>query len=300
MPQYKIFFARFPYKNAECPDSTDWFAMAVYKAKTDPRFSEVYSQPFDDTPITMTRNMAVKTAREAGCDLLCMLDSDMGPDSEPDSKPFWETTINFMLAHSGPCLVAAPYCGPPPHENMFVFQWAMYRNNEQSPHNAGLRLEQYTREEAQKMVGIGEVAALPTGLILIDMRAFKPLTPPYFYYEWADKEHSAKASTEDVTFTRDVSLSGTPVYCNWDAWAVHHKDSKVRKPRLWTMDAVREEFRVAVLSNRKNDDKMMNVAQTQIQRLSEPARLAQRGPVTFERGLNGLVEAQVSHESRSE
>jgi hypothetical protein len=61
---------------------------------------------------------------------------------------------------------------------------------------------------------------------------------PWFYYEWADKYCAAKASTEDVTQTRDLSMVGTqklgysPVYCNWDAWAGHWKPKCVGKPQV--------------------------------------------------------------------
>jgi len=93
-----------------------------------------------------------------------------------------------------------------------------------------------------KMAGIQECAALPTGLIMYDMRVFELTEPktledkPWFYYEWSDMYASNKASTEDVTMTRDVSLVGTqklgynPVYCNWDAWAGHWKPKCVGKP----------------------------------------------------------------------
>jgi hypothetical protein len=74
------------------------------------------------------------------------------------------------------------------------------------------------------------------------MRVFELTEPkkegdkPWFYYEHPDIYQSQKASTEDVTMTRDVSLVGTqklgynPVFCNWDAWAGHWKPKCVGKP----------------------------------------------------------------------
>jgi len=100
----------------------------------------------------------------------------------------------------------------------------------------------YDRHTAVKMAGIQECAALPTGLIMYDMRVFEltePKSPedkPWFYYEWKDHFCADKASTEDVTQTRDSSLVGTqklgynPVFCNWDAWAGHWKPKCVGKP----------------------------------------------------------------------
>jgi hypothetical protein len=58
---------------------------------------------------------------------------------------------------------------------------------------------------------------------------------------------------------------------------------------LWTVDAVREEFREAILSGRKDREKMTNVAQTRVRRMSEPVRLAQRGVISPIQSLNGLV-----------
>jgi hypothetical protein len=255
-----VMFARFPYMNAECPDVTDWLLETVLKAKRDPRIGRVLSQRYDDTPITMTRNKAVADARREGVDFLLMIDSDMRPDCEPDGKPFWDTSLDFALANP-PCIVAAPYCGPPPHENVYVFQFSGRMNETRNPSWA---LEQYTREEAAVRSGIERVAALPTGLMLIDMRALDRLRPSpdrgHFYYEWSDHTCSQKASTEDVTFTRDVCLAGVDIYCNWDAWAGHWKRHLVRKPRPLTVDAVRAQFADALRANISTTEKLLFVA----------------------------------------
>jgi hypothetical protein len=140
------------------------------------------------------------------------------------------------------------------------------------------------------MTGIQHCAALPTGLIMFDMRAFD-LTEPkakqaglldrlmapieqqfsdkvpvtlaqtrefaqrcldakqdaensWFYYEWTDQYQSEKASTEDVTATRDIASHGTlelgynPLRVNWDAWAGHWKVKCVDKPVRITSEDV--------------------------------------------------------------
>jgi hypothetical protein len=123
---------------------------------------------------------------------------------------------------------------------VYVFRW----QNIQTGHpNPDFQLEMYDRHTAVKMSGIQECAALPTGLIMYDMRVFDLTEPkddqdkPWFYYEFKDRFQADKASTEDVTMTRDVSLVGTqklgfnPVYCNWDAWAGHWKPKCVGKPQ---------------------------------------------------------------------
>lgn len=231
--------------SSEVPDIREWMVPLVAEASRDPRVDNIRVWNLADTPITMTRNRAVLMARQFEVDVLVMVDSDMKPDfaqGDAGAKPFFKSSFDFFVDHyhKGPCVIGAPYCGPPPVECVYVFRW----QNMQSTHpNPDFQLEMYDRNTAVKMSGIQECAALPTGLIMYDMRAFEltePKTPqdkPWFYYEWKDKFCAEKASTEDVTMTRDISLVGTqklgynPVYCNWDAWAGHWKPKCVGKPQ---------------------------------------------------------------------
>ena len=230
--------------SSEVPDIREWMVPLVADLSKDPRVDQIRVWNLADTPITMTRNRAVLQAREFGVDVLVMIDSDMKPDmlaGHPDAKPFFPTSFDFFVKHyhKGPCIIGAPYCGPPPNECVYVFRW---QNQQSHNPNPDFQLEMYDRHTAVKMAGIQECAALPTGLIMYDMRVFELTEPktledkPWFYYEWSDMYASNKASTEDVTMTRDVSLVGTqklgynPVYCNWDAWAGHWKPKCVGKP----------------------------------------------------------------------
>ncbi len=251
----RIMIARFPFGNQEVPDIGDYLATLVPKLKADPRVGEILRVREDDTPITMTRNKVCKLALEAHCDLILMIDSDMKPDDVlPRSRPFWETSLDFMLNHPGPSCVAAPYCGPPPHENVYIFHWMKHQND--NP-NVDLKLEQYSREQAFMMAGIQEVAALPTGLFLLDTRALKYLKKPWFDYEYTDEYHTEKATTEDVYFTRNLSLAGVPVYCNWDSWAGHWKRKLVRKPAPLTVQSVRDQFREAIVKGISDQEKII-------------------------------------------
>lgn len=252
-----LLIARFPFGNSEAPSVANWLVSTVVQLKSDPRIGVIHRMEVDDTPITMGRNRVLKAARDMRVDYVLMIDSDMAPDlAYPGAKPFLPGALDFALQHEGPCIVAAPYCGPPPHENVYVFRWAAFETNDP---NHGMRLEQYHREEAAIRGGFEEVAALPTGLILINMRALERMLPPWFYYEWADKEQSEKASTEDVTFTRDASLAGVRVYCYWDAWAGHHKRKCVGKPTYLTVDLVREQFAEVVRRNHRSNEKLVHV-----------------------------------------
>jgi hypothetical protein len=265
MSKVNVLFARFPGGASEHPDTSDWLVQTVIKAKADPRIDKVFHWRIDDTPITMGRNRCIKQAKKAGADVVVMIDSDMKPDAylpgnphalghDPLARPFWDSSFDFLMKHQGPCAVAAPYCGRPPHENIFVFQWAHLQDDHP---NVDVKLDQYSREEAARMMGIQEAAALPTGLFMFHTAAVDVLTPPYFTYEWADEEQTEKASTEDVVFTRDLSLAGVKQYCNWDAWAGHWKLKCVPRPTLLACNDVRENFRQAVLRNQPSNERLL-------------------------------------------
>lgn len=258
--KFDIFIARFPYGRTEDYEVGSFLARTIVEMKGDPRIGEIYNRCYDDTPITMTRNLAVEDATAANADIMLLVDSDMAPDCclntsdrpalhfHPHAKPFWNSTFNFMIDHKGPCMVASPYCGPPPHENIFVFHWDNIQSG--SP-GVDVKLSQFTRHEAAQRGGFEKVGALPTGLMAIDMRIFKnsKIPKPYFDYEFGDKAQTNKSTTEDVFFTRNVFLAGYDVYCNWDAWSGHVKRKIVLPPVIWTPDGVRKEFRDAVSSN---------------------------------------------------
>lgn len=255
-----VMFAFFPYQQVEHPDIRRWTVPTILKCKADPRIGEIHHIDCDDTPITMTRNLACKRAKEVGADLLCMIDNDMRPDlylGTPGAKPFWDSTLDFMIKHHGPCCVAAPYCGPPPHENIYVFRLA----KKQSDHpNQDFAIEQFSREDAAPRAGIEEVAALPTGLFLMDVRGLDAIDPPWFDYDYADPPfNTRKSTTEDVFFTRNLTLAGVPVYCNWDAWAGHHKRKCVGKPVLLCQDAIRKDLRDAIQRGYNCNERLIDI-----------------------------------------
>lgn len=268
---FSVMFARFPYGGTDRISVTDWLVGAVVSCKLDPRVSSVYHIAINDTPITMSRNKAVEAAKAAKADYLVMVDSDMLPDAylpsnknrldtDSSARPFWDSSWEFMLRHRehGPCMVGSPYCGPSPHQNVYVFRWATFQNDHP---NADLRIEQYTREEAVIRSGFEEVACLPTGLVIIDMRVFdNPLVnPPYFTYEYTDKYEMKKASTEDCVFTRDLNMANIPLYCNWDAWSGHWKQQCVGRPKPIFREQVHQKFVDAVQKNVSMKQKLVFV-----------------------------------------
>ena len=288
--KFNVGFVTFSYGgnggiSSEVPNIREWMVPLVTNASKDPRIGQIRVWNLADTPITMTRNRAVIQARESGVDVLVMIDSDMFPDmraGQPDAKPFFESSFDFLVNHysKGPVVIGAPYCGPPPVECVYVFRW----QNHQSAHaTPDYQLEMYDRHTAAKMAGIQECAALPTGLIMYDMRSFELTEPkaegdkPWFYYEWKDKYHSEKASTEDVTQTRDLSWVGAqklgynPLFCNWDAWAGHWKPKCVGKPIPIDAAGVSQKLRAAVESGHDNRVKVVNLSMApEMKRALEP------------------------------
>jgi hypothetical protein len=252
----RIFIARFPFQNQECPDIADWLVSTVLQMKSDPTIGEILHARYDDTPIFMTRNRAVKDALAKHAEYILMIDSDMKPDLPlPGSRPFWPHAWEFARKHHGPCCVAAPYGGPPPHENVYVFKWATFQSD--CP-DSNFKLEQFTREEAAYRSGFEGVGALPTGLILMDLRGFSFIKPPWFQYEWEDEYQTHKASTEDCFTTRNLSLAGVPQYVFWDAWAGHHKRKCVGRPTLISSDHVADNLKAA-LTRPRSDQRMVMV-----------------------------------------
>lgn len=277
--------------SSEVPDIREWMVPLVANASKDPRIDQIRVWNLADTPITMTRNRAVLQAREHGVDVLVMVDSDMKPDlyaGAADFKPFFQSSFDFFVNHhhKGPCVIGAPYCGPPPVECVYVFRWQNMASHNPNP---DFQLEMYDRNTAAKMAGIQECAALPTGLIMYDMRAFDLTAPktatdkPWFYYEWKDHFCAEKASTEDVTMTRDVSLVGTqklgynPVYCNWDAWAGHWKPKCVGKPVFIEANSVAQKMKTSWEANVESGVKIVDFRSAAADKIPAPKEFDSMG-----------------------
>ena len=291
--KYKIAIARMPGDGWESAGLVTWLMRLMVRITRemdhkDGRIENALDVVIPcDTPITMVRNRAVKQAKDAGCDYILMLDSDNIPDylvgSDPNAKPFFDTAWNFAMStrdweddmRAGlikdgvdedevgnqvydkypPITIAAPYCGPPPLENVFIFKWKSWQSNSADP---SFKLEMIEREEAVQRSGIEQVPALPTGVILFDLRVFgyvgcdpaRQLEPPWFDYEFTDDYMTHKGTTEDVYTTRNASLIGLPQYVAWDSWAVHLKDKFVGKPHPITQDMVSDSLIAAVKGGR--------------------------------------------------
>lgn len=300
-----VLICHFPYGGnggfqSEHPAIRRWEVETVLKMKADPRIGVVDSIDLADTPIPMTRNKAIRLAQQSGKHLCLMVDSDQDPQrhaGESWYKPFWDVAFDEIHAHyqQGPLVIGAPYCGPPPRENVYVFQFES-NMSQLGIDESIVRLEQYTRSHAAMMTGIGEVAALPTGMILFDMRVFdiyKPSSKPrrqvlrdlrdgtisinqaeielmegWFHYEWKDGYCDEKASTEDVSSTRDLGLACAaalgynPLRCAWDSWIGHNKPWNCGKPVYYKVENVAESFKSVMQRNESVDDRIVDLRST--------------------------------------
>lgn len=244
--KFKILKAHFPYPSEHYAVS-QWASDMEKTCVNDPKIESLTSVYLADTPVTMTRNLAVKLAIENKMDILIMIDADMGADLINPNQTFWETTFNFMLSrwNQAPSIVAVPYCSAPPVEAVMGFKWSTTQTDDPNPN---YQLKKYDRDESVLLKGILPAAAVGTGLVAIDMRIFTGFTlpngqvvklnkKPYFYYEWADEAQTTKLSTEDVVFSRNAGLTFAEhgldtVFINWDCWAKHYKVKEVGKPQL--------------------------------------------------------------------
>jgi hypothetical protein len=172
--------------------------------------------------IAMGRNLQVKEAMQLGLSHLLFIDPDMLPDTyleaDPQATPVWDTFWSFMQANPGSVL-AAPYCGPPPKEEVHVF----------SPNPSG-DLKRVSREQAAALHGWQQVGGAGTGFMLIDMDVFKALKNPYFHDVYTDETESKLRNSQDVDFSKKCWEAGIPMYVNFDCWCDHQQMVHIRRP----------------------------------------------------------------------
>ena len=244
MPTYRLLIAQFPYGGCTHPDVSDFVAYTYAKCLRDSTLSAVELWRKDGTPLHTLRNACLLYAEVKKFDFVLMIDADMAPDLPlPGAKPFWETAWPFARDHQGPCVIGAPYCGGPPHEEVNVIQWV--RQQSDNP-NDDYQLWKFEREQAGMMNGITQVAAIGTGLTLFSMAGIVGHGHPRFHYVYGDATQCRVTGTEEVPFIRDLAMNGVPVYCAWDCWAGHWKKKLVSKPVLCEPHQVSKAFKEAI------------------------------------------------------
>lgn len=316
MRKYKIAVARLPGGGSERMEAVAWLIRTVRKMDQDPRVGDLVSICFADTPAPMVRNRIVVEARKAKADYILSIDDDMAPDyPRPGSRSFWDVSWDFLMHRRNaeirhweeivdregkitpgdprfyykthedpgtpialrefpPATIAAPYCGPPPGELPYIFRWTCTESNCPNPN---FKLEMMGRDECAVRAGVEEVAALPTGLIIWDIRVFDILPPPWFDYEYEDRPYETKkASTEDVYQTRNASMLGLPQYTAWDSWAGHVKVKIVPPPVVLTRDQVHQSLVDAVHRDWTQRDRLVIQGEHKPKPAGLPALIAAR------------------------
>ncbi len=237
--------APFTYAGVMRAELGVWLAEALWGLRTHERVGLAVAAMQVGYPTDRARNEACKNAKREGFHFLLMLDDDMEPDCEPDGVPFLPGALEFALAQPGPCVVAAPYCGASPWQKVLVMRYEE-RPNVVAPDFPG-NLRSYTREEAAAETGFGRVGALPTGVMLVDLRVMDMLPPPWFAYEYEDPPFNTKlSSSEDTVFSRNADWVGVPQFCAWNSWAAHMKNQRIGKPRPMAPAAVPINVRAAL------------------------------------------------------
>lgn len=238
----KILVTVFTYNKRPHAESLVYCTRLYGQMVQHPRLGQLEISYSFGYPTDRCRNFVVKSAKANDFDFCLMLDDDMKFDAQlghdADAVPFLPSSLDFALSQPTPIFVGAPYCSSPPTQEVVVM-----KHREYSPDcmgGMGKKLDKYTRDEAAVATGIERVAALPTGCLLMDLRAFDVLPPPWFYYEYVDPPYNtALASTEDVVLTRNADWLGISQWVNWNSWAHHlDKDYEVCKPRICPVDAV--------------------------------------------------------------
>lgn len=161
--------------------------------------------------------------QEAGSNYLLFIDPDMVPDAylghDPNATPIWKTFWEFMQDHDGPCVLAAPYCGQPSQNHVQIF----------SPNGEG-SLKRVSRKQAETLHGWMQIGGAGTGFMLIDMRVFDVIKPPYFHDTYKDETESELQNSQDVSFSKLCWAAGIPMYANFDCWCDHQQMTTLKRP----------------------------------------------------------------------
>jgi hypothetical protein len=282
------------------PQLAMWLAKTVHQLKIDPRVGRVGIDYIDECPTDYARDIALGDARDAGFDILLMLDADNWPDARvgtyQDAVPFMD--VGFTLAYDRllagkPTLVAAPYCSGPSSrpsqfkgEVPFVAHWE--RISTEDPHSQ-FKIGTVSRQEAALLRGLHRVPAIATGVCLMSTNIVDGMPRPWFYYEF-DPKTGRKVSTEDCVFSRNVGMTWLErinehvVFLAADSWAYHRKPKWVGKPELMTQDDACESYRRAVLSGVRKNQRIFDVGAQTGEALLEPKDINLGGDVVVNYG----------------
>lgn len=220
----------------EHPDVRLWQIGAVNWLSREGLLKDLHLHTNNNNRIYAARNSAVEEAIQRECDFLLFCDPDMRPDAcldvhgadntdvKPWARPFLSSSLEFMFNEYCGVVAAPAVTGPPDCKvNVFV-------------QRKDTSFSRITREEyAQVEPCFMQVAAIGTGLMLIDMEVFKKLKPPYFQDQLDPTPGSKQTDvlkSQDSVFCLKCNEAGIPVFANFWSPAGHHK-TDCYLPPLW-------------------------------------------------------------------
>lgn len=215
----------------EFPTVAQWKVNLVVQIASS-RFFDSYMLAFcNKSRIHNSRNAFCNTAIEQGFEWLLFVDPDMHPDlyydpskghkhSEGPVRPFFTSSLSYMLQNPDIGAIAAPACSGPPELNTNLFIRCEGGGATRMP-----------RQEAAVMKPcMCRVAAIGTGLMLIRTSVLKEIKPPFFLDTYNDPREMDVTVGQDCYFCERVIEAGYKVYANMYAWAGHWKDFCIGKP----------------------------------------------------------------------
>lgn len=213
-----------PYEH---PDVRRWAVAASLILNASPVVGRVHMFDVCSSRIILNRNTTIQAAKKRNCRWVLMCDPDMSPDVYAGSIEGQREFLLPSLAwarlwyhqHGRGCVVGAPAsCGPPSFKlNIFGI-------------TAEGEMKQLEENDLPAEPSFEAIAAIGTGLILIDMKVFDHLPVPYFNDEYRDREMTQVATGQDIYFGRECNRHGISVFANWYSWAGHWKTCCLGRP----------------------------------------------------------------------
>lgn len=212
-----VCIVRLAYGMVEHPAVGDFLWTTAVATCRDSRIENTVNLWLDHAPVYAARNLAVKAAKAHQAHFLCMIDAkDMHPQFFPQAPQFWDKAFDFAYCSSQPCVISAPT----------RLRNGMVNIHKERVDSTGKHLVMQRPAECEHKRGMEQVPGAGSGLMLVDMRVFDSLKPPYFDFAY-DPDKCHVLAGEDIAFTSRCTEAGIPVYAAWDCRAGHWKEALI-------------------------------------------------------------------------
>lgn len=215
--------------NLQVPHLTRWLSLMAFHLGRDAKSYNLANIDWFDVStarILQMRNQCVRKALDVQATRLLMIDPDMWADAylsfngaaptRDGAKPFLASAWQFLDENPG-SVVAAPYCGRDGQVHVF--------GNDDEGH-----IRRVARDYAASLTGWVRVAAVGSGLMLIDCDVFRKMKPPWFDDVYRNDEKTKLLLSQDAYFCRRCAECQIPIYVNFDSWCRHKQFIDVDAP----------------------------------------------------------------------